>query len=152
MEYLQTILHTNPLGNAGKINSFFIFVQEPLLCNEKAIGFGKAHNFYYDQFCRPTCFVCIQGLKYVACSRTSSTTGDMTTCMWGMEEEGAKDIFITSVYMDITNTTVWPPCWRNCYTTVQGRGRRWSFAWTPLLTVACGSAMAQIGKVRCWKN
>ncbi len=35
------------------------------------------------------------------------TTGDMTTCLWKMEEK--EDILVTSVYMDITNVAVWPP-------------------------------------------
>ncbi len=35
------------------------------------------------------------------------TLGDMATCLWKLGEK--EDVLITSFYMDITNTAVWPP-------------------------------------------
>ncbi len=106
MEYLRTALHTNPPKNEGNINSFFICVQEPPLRNEKVIGFGKAHNLFYDQSsCRPR--AAIYASKDLNMWLVPEyTTGDMATCLWKTEKE---DILITSVYMDITNAAVWPP-------------------------------------------
>ncbi len=110
LEYLRTSTHTNPkTANAlGKPGSFIIAIQEPPVRDRRIIGLSNAHNIFYDHSSdRPrACILSSRNLNMWLVP--DYTTGDMTTCIWKTMDNSLPEVFVVSVYMDITLESVWP--------------------------------------------
>ena len=113
MDHLRSHLHTcsqpSTDNNVGPSKSFLICVQEPPVREGKIICFDQTHNLIYDrQTDRPRAGIYASRDMNIW-PMPEFTIGDMATGLWKTGDEDIKEVIVTSVYMDITLTTVWPP-------------------------------------------
>ncbi len=112
LEYLRTSLHTTPknanIDANGKPKSFIIGVQEPPVRDKRVTGFSGTHNLFYDHTAdRPR--ACIYASRDLNMWLVPDyTTGDMPTCIWKTMDSFLPEVYVVSVYMDITLDSVWP--------------------------------------------
>ena len=116
MGYLRTTLHTKPqpstctAGTAGKTSkSFLLCVQEPPLHQGRITNFDGSHTLLYDRSAKRPRAAIYASRDLNLWQVNEYTSDDLVTCLWKTGDTRIKEIYVASVYMDITFDTVWPP-------------------------------------------
>ena len=107
MKYLQTRLQSKSNNNKYSllVNSFIISLQEPPTKDGKILGLDKRNHIFSDRSTnRPRAAIYASKDLNLWLS-TEYTSADIATCIWLTDEE---EIYVCSVYMDITQDNVWP--------------------------------------------
>ena len=109
-EFLRTELQTYPqkFNSRGKVKSFIIGIQEPPTREKRILGFGSSFNIFYDRSVERAraCILASRNLNLWLVPEY--TDGDMVTCLWRTEDETTREVYVVSVYMDITYEQVCP--------------------------------------------
>lgn len=116
-EHISNLMHTNPqqlnvLGQresdsshyqCSRISAFIICLQEPPTNGGKVVGFGRGNNVFYGKHERPRAAI-YSSRNLNLWPVAEFTTRDVTTCLW--KWPNGKEVYVTSVYMDILNRQV----------------------------------------------
>ncbi len=87
-------------------SSFVLCLQEPPVNKGRITGMGGGVNLFYDRSSEGPRAAIMALTDLHMWLDSNHTSGDMVTCLLKTQ---VSEIYITSVYMDITYSTVWPP-------------------------------------------
>ena len=112
LQYLRTGLRTGNL-NKRTFKSFILCLQEPPTGRGGVIGFGAGVNLFFDRSTTGQRAAILASKDIPLWLDPTYSNADMVTCLWQTAISGRndshKDVYITSVYMDITHDRVIPP-------------------------------------------
>ena len=113
-------------ANKGNPLPFVVGVQEPpTSTHSKIVGFERRHPLIYDRTAKRPRALLYHSAALNLWPVPEFTTEDMATGLWTREDApgSRKEVYVTSIYMDITNPGVWPDRLVKLLNECQNRGR-----------------------------
>ena len=109
VEYLASSMHTPTKDQSGTPNSFLFALQEPWAPKNRIAGLGARFHLEYDRTAtRPPRAAIIASKDLNIWYMPEWSNPDQATCLWKTGNPILPNIYVTSIYCDITTSTISP--------------------------------------------